>query len=743
MHYLNKQIVSLLKQNRAYGAVLLLIILLTSFMYFFVQFSVDRNVTNMEYYLRNQKQEDVRFQFTGTADKNKVLKGLENQLITEERSIKKVKSENKTYFLLSEPQRLNIPYIVKGRLPEQADEIAVLPQFLQQNNLQVGDLWRIGEVSFTISGSMYLPDYLSFIPFGEVQQNDTDATFVLVLPKVYDRLEGQESQYYAGVLREGVDHLSKESLLAEPAFSYLALASEIDSDTELQKALESNNGLAQSFLIVLGLISFFIFYMFFKRFMSLHKQDLGCLKALGFTGRQITFVLIRFTLGIAGIGCLLGMGLGYLGSNVLMGMLESTYSFPFFERGIHFGSAVKGILFPAGGAVLITCYAAVPFLKQETHALLNISAQPRPVKGVLRAANRLVKLLPEKWRLPFRVALRKWNALILSACAILLTTLLFLLSYSLYQSSGTAMNAQMAGIDYTYDITYPEFQHDDANARSSRMYYLQQPVQLKQKEGSMISAQMLGLDSGGTLFTLLDANNKGLRMDNLKGVIVSRSFSWLYGIKKGATLNLILDRQNVAVVVQSISQNGDTDTIYTSKDNLAGWMKVERSLHSGELSNEMNTSANVKVVTAADKRAALESSAVSNRSSAVINQMIGVVIGVLLLYLVLLLNFQDSTRDMRILRLLGYKSSEISRLLIDVYRPLLVLLYVITLPFAVFITERILRILSLQTGDYMPFNLKIWMLILPLALIMLQYMLVMPIFKGKLRRENSIDTNTY
>ena len=105
-----------MKQNRAYGAVLLLIILLTSFMYFFVQFSVDRNVTNMEYYLRNQKQEDVRFQFTGTADKNKVLKGLENQLITEERSIKKVKSENKTYFLLSEPQRLNMPYTVKGRL---------------------------------------------------------------------------------------------------------------------------------------------------------------------------------------------------------------------------------------------------------------------------------------------------------------------------------------------------------------------------------------------------------------------------------------------------------------------------------------------------------------------------------------------------------------------------------------------------------------------------------------------------
>ncbi|WP_232061324.1 FtsX-like permease family protein [Paenibacillus odorifer] len=720
---------------------LLLIIMLTSFMYFFVQFSIDRNVMNLDDYLTTQKQEDFRFQLKDSADIKQALKGLETQLVTEERSIKKVKEENKTYFLLNESRRLNLPYIVEGRLPEQANEIAVLPQFLQQNKLLVGDSWVIGATSFTISGSMYLPDYLTFVPFGEVQQNYAGTTFVLVLPEAYDSLKGQESQYYAATLREDKNVVTTESLRADSTFSYVASASEIDSDTELQKALESNKGLAQSFLIVLGLISLFIFYMFFKRFMALHKQDFGCFMALGFTRRQIAFVMAKFTLGIAITGCLLGMGLGYLGSNVLMGMLESTYSFPYFERGIYFGSVVNGILIPVGGALLITLCAVFPFMKQETHDLLNISisAQPRPIKGVLRAANRVVNRLPEKYRLSFRVALRKWNNLILSACAILLTTLLFILSYSLYQSSGAVVDTQMSGIEYTYDITYPQSQNDIENTRSSRMYYLQQPVQLAQKNGGVISAQMLGLDSSGSLFTLLDTHHNRLEIDNLRGVIVSRSFSWLYGIEKGDSLNLILNRQTVKVMVQAISQNGDANTIYTSKANLAGWMNTDSSLHTGEFSNEINTSTNVKVVTTADKRAALESSAVSNRSSAVINQIIGIVMGFLLIYLILLLNFQDSTRDMRILRLLGYKSAEISRLLIDVYRPLLVLLYIITLPVAVFITEQILRILSLQTGDYMPLNLNIWLLIFPLALILLQYMLVMRIFKRKLRRESRDD----
>lgn len=82
-------------------------------------------------------------------------------------------------------------------------------------------------------------------------------------------------------------------------------------------------------------------------------------------------------------------------------------------------------------------------------------------------------------------------------------------------------------------ITYPESQNDNENGRSSWRYYLQQSAQLAQKNGSVISAQMLGLDSGGTMFILLDTNHNRLRIDNLRGVIVSRSFSWLYGIQKG------------------------------------------------------------------------------------------------------------------------------------------------------------------------------------------------------------------
>lgn len=59
------------------------------FYVFFVQFSIDRNVMNLDDYLTTQKQEDFRFQLKDSADIKQALKGLETQLVTEERSIKK------------------------------------------------------------------------------------------------------------------------------------------------------------------------------------------------------------------------------------------------------------------------------------------------------------------------------------------------------------------------------------------------------------------------------------------------------------------------------------------------------------------------------------------------------------------------------------------------------------------------------------------------------------------------------
>lgn len=125
---------------------------------------------------------------------------------------------------------------------------------------------------------------------------------------------------------------------------------------------------------------------------------------------------------------------------------------------------------------------------------------------------------------------------------------------------------------------------------------------------------------------------------------------------------------------------------------------------------------------------------VSNRTSAVINQVMGCFIGCILLYLALLLNFQDSARDIRILRLLGYDAGTIRKMLIDIYRPVLWLTFILTLWPGILTVKVILKSLSLQIGDYIPFQTNV-MVILGIFLMQnLVYWLVQFSFQRAIRR---------
>ncbi|ASA21440.1 ABC transporter permease [Paenibacillus donghaensis] len=737
MRGLNKQIYSQLRQSRSYAIVLFLIVLLTSLMFFFVQFSIDKNEVKLKGYNLAQKQEQFRFQLSDTPEAELKLEELKQQFVIEERRIKKVTEQGRNLFLMQTPQELNLPYLVEGQLPQRTGEIAVLPQFLELNHKRVGDKLYIGREGYTITGSMYLPDVQAFVPWGEMQQEYASATFVLMQPEDYQAVTAYKRNYYSARAKSGVEAaVSLQKLKDDPEFINFEQSEDTAANSELRHSLESNTSLALSFLVVLSMVTWFIFHMFYKRFLLLHQQEIGVYKALGYTRRQISSVMLRFAVILSAAGALGGLLAGFLASNVLMNMLRSSYSFPYYERGVSAASLALGLLLPVAGTILITLATIVPFMKREPASLLNPVQSNRDNRGVLAALNKLVSLLPEKLRLPFRVVLRRWNALLLSAAAVLLMTTLFIMSYALYQSSNTLIDSQTAGVNYSYDISYSSLQPDALEASAAgRMYYLRQPVELFTESSSTSKPlQMLGLDTDGDLFILLDDKKHPIELENMEGVVVPQAMHVLYGIDAGDQLQFKVSDSTFTASVEAISENGEPDTVYTARPRLVEWLNLPANVHSGLWSKLNTADVQAQVVTSADRQAALQSSAVSNRSSAVMNQVIGLVIGCLLIYLVILLNFQDSLRDMQVLKLLGYRPKEIGRFLLDVYKPLFVVFYLLSLLPAIYITKQILRLISLQTGDYIPFSTSPWMLVLPLVVILLEYTVVVISFQRRVRK---------
>lgn len=218
-----------------------------------------------------------------------------------------------------------------------------------------------------------------------------------------------------------------------------------------------------------------------------------------------------------------------------------------------------------------------------------------------------------------------------------------------------------------------------------------------------------------------------------KEVVIGAALNDIYGFQVGDRVMLSLDNSKYEVVISGIAFNAATDSVYISKQELAKHLSQPSDYCNGIWSmKDLNLGGDV--ITKAQRIDKLERDSVSNKSSAVINQVMGCAVGCILLFLALYINFQDSTRDILILHLMGYKVKEIRKMLINIYGPIMRISFILTLIPGIMLVRSILLTLSLQIGDYIPFQTNGFILVGIFVLLNLVYILVQGSFHAGVKR---------
>lgn len=130
----------------------------------------------------------------------------------------------------------------------------------------------------------------------------------------------------------------------------------------------------------------------------------------------------------------------------------------------------------------------------------------------------------------------------------------------------------------------------------------------------------------------------------------------------------------------------------------------------------------------------LNRNSVSNKTSAVINQVTGVLVGIILIFLALHISFQDNSHDILILSMLGHHVKYIRKLLIDVYLPVLWVVFMITFAPSMLLARTIQNSLSVSTNDYMPFGINPLVVIIAFGLMNLIYYGVQTVFSLRIKK---------
>lgn len=327
-----------------------------------------------------------------------------------------------------------------------------------------------------------------------------------------------------------------------------------------------------------------------------------------------------------------------------------------------------------------------------------------------------------------RIALRKPLSVLLLFVSVMSFHVCMILGQSLNISSSKIFHAQTAGHNYEYQIQYQEYKTADIFCDAMICIDSVSTITINNHE---IERIVSGLYEINALYELKNKNNDLLTTPNAGYVYINPELSEIYGVKIGDVLDVTIADEQYQFIVGEIAVNAQTNHIYMNGEQLTEILGITAGSYNGVFSADKLKGG---TVTSKEQRIEeLSRNSVSNKTSAVINQVTGVLVGIILIFLALHISFQDSTHDILILSMLGHHAKYIRKLWIDVYQPVLWVAFVITLAPGMILARTIQNSLSVSTNDYMPFGINSIVIIIAFGLINLIYYGVQAVFRLRVK----------
>ena len=499
-----------------------------------------------------------------------------------------------------------------------------------------------------------------------------------------------------------------------------SLASLKENQKLYKAALNSNTSLANMFFLSLTSLTAFVFVMFFYRFFRENRKQIGCLKSLGYKDSFLRFYFVIFTATVSVMGSLFGLVGGYFLSDILIQANIRTYAVTGLIKGVNAISFFIGVIVATTIFCLITFFTYSLVKGKEVGVLLAGKQTKKKISHTFKVANRIAGLLPVKNQFPLRIALRKPVAVFMILVAVMAFNVCMILGYSLNISSKNVFASQTMGHNYEYDSRLREYLTEPVS--TDAMAYLDSQATLF-FSNQKVTQTVVGIYNVNSIYKLQDRKGNQLSVPSKDSIYINPGLVEIYGVAIGDVLTINISGTTHDFTVSGIAENAKSASIYMNAEELADILNVPDGAYNGLLSMDKVTDCK-ETITKNQRIEKLNRNAVSNKISGVINQVIGCVVGAILIFLALLINFQDNTRDILILNMLGYRIREIRKLLIDIYLPIVLFFFALSILPSIFTAKVIQKSLSISTGDYMPFGTNIIVIFIVFVILNIIYWLV-------------------
>lgn len=554
--------------------------------------------------------------------------------------------------------------------------------FARTNNIKVGDIFTMKMNSMTIDaivrGTVDAPDYVYFVSEEDVMYPNYQKCGAAFMPAsmypdpshiVYNQLLVDVRDDMSD--DESIDHI-KENL--EKAFDRDDIAvtdrdqnlsyATFDSEVKQHKAMGLIFACIALAIALLGIVTTM------ARVTASQRTIIGTMKALGFSKANITFHYVSYGFVISALGCVCGAWLGYIILPAwILGMFVGAYLIPDL-KGVISLLDVEAVIGSIAVSTLVSFLSCRKELKDPPAVTLKPPAPKKVRHSALEKSKLWLKLdFATQWNIRdvFRNKLRSLMGIMgVVGCAMLLVCgfgtfdsingLVDKIYGELMTANNKVMLSRDAGYDYAYDLSV---KYKGQMIEEISVEFVSEDVK---KSGSATV-----IDKGNYIH-IQDKDLKPVKLDRT-GIAMTQKMAGLLELKEGDFVKWHIvgdDKWQYSRIVQiyrdpSVQGITMTRSVFEGLEyDFAPTSILTNMTLPDDITDEDEVSS---VLNVASMKASFNETMEIMNSIVYVMISAAVILGLVVLYNLGVLSFVEKTREVATLKVLGFKSSNIRRIL--------------------------------------------------------------------------------
>ena len=650
-------------------------------------------------------------------------------------------------------QNISKFYLFKGKDFDPNDEegIWIDKRFADGRKLDIGDKITLkfdgNKVSKTVRGIMYSPEYVYYIQEGSLLPDFSQVGFAYIPSKGADF-----DIVYNTIALDGYEELDEKDFKSalEDKLGQKAYVQYVDRDNNvgiktLQDEISQHQMFSGIFPAIFVLVSLLTLVTTMSRVISAQRMQIGTLKAMGYSNKSIILHYLSYGFVLSLSGSVIGLVVGPLTIPYLFyPTMSSTYSLPRWGPSWDISFfAVAGLMVVS--SVLIS-YISVKGISDENPSETIRPKAPKLVSSGLIERTKIWERFSFNERWNYRDAKRNKTRAIMSVFGVFACALLVMSAFGMVDSINDVEDWQYNQI-YNFNskllleenITDSQLDHilDETGGEGIR----EEAIELKYK----------GIKKTGTLtvmndseyYKVTDANRNYMHLDP-DGIAISDKMAEVLGLKVGDKVRwhvagnpkwidseitetysipfgqgLILSPE-VFDEIGGDDYNYSTNVVLTKKNVKENYTGVSSITTSEDIRKGWNT-----MTEALDLMVSVLTT-------------FAIVLAVVVLYNLGLLSFTEIQRELATLKVLGFNSKSLRRLLLTQNLWFSTIGFILAIPGAYVL----MGIMMGSTGDEycFPINIYLWNFIVSFLITFGLSVLVNLAFSRKIKKVNMVES---